>query len=243
MENSKIRAGCVYNCDVEIDTSKIKNISDLSYYVTKYDYGDIVKLSDYRDIGTYFIGKNGKLIVNPDYSNSGYLSVPYKITQYLDDALYKYEFAYGITHIDLRYDDKFIKENINTKECKILKSWNLKLTYYYSDILIVKLQNGMKREFNVKSTDAFKIKKWLEDAQKDQFVFNLYFKSNYDLEKKPELPFSVDMCFSNQIFTQAEGKRIYESNYIIKGPVSLKQKVNDTIKNFYKDFDYKLTIA
>ena len=42
MENSKIRAGCVYNCDVEIDTSKIKNISDLSYYVTKYDYGDIV---------------------------------------------------------------------------------------------------------------------------------------------------------------------------------------------------------
>ena len=71
------------------------------------------------------------------------MSVPYKITQYLDDALFKYEFAYGITHIDLRYDDKFIKENINIDDCKILKSWNLKLTYYYSNFLIVKLPNGI----------------------------------------------------------------------------------------------------
>ena len=243
MEDSKIRAGCVYNCDAEIDTSKIKikNISDLSDYVTKYDYGDIVKLSDYRDTETYFIGKKGKLIGNPDYSGSGYLSVPYKITQYLDDALFKYEFAYGITHIDLRYDDKFIKENINTNDCKILKSWNLKLTYYYSDILIVKLPNGMKRQFKVNNTDALKIKKWVEGSQQEQFLFDLYFKTNYDSDIKPKLPFAVDMFNTGQIYTSSKGERIYEFNYSIKGPINVKQKVIDIIKDFYKDYDYKLT--
>ena len=242
MEDSKIRAGCVYNCEAEIDTNKIKNIKDLSDYVTKYDYGDIVKFSDYRDTGTYFIGKKGKLIGNPDYSGSGYLSVPYKITQYLDDALFKYEFAYGITHIDLRYDDKFIKENINTNDCKILKSWNLKLTYYYSNKLIVKLPNGMKRQFNVNNTDAYKIKEWIDVSQQEQFLFDLYFKTNYDCEKKPKLPHTVDMFNTSQIFTSSEGKRIYEFNYSIKGPISVKQKVNDIINDFYKDYDYKLTI-
>ena len=40
-----------------------------------------------------------------------------------------------------------------------------------------------KRQFNVNDTDALKIKKWLEGTQEDQFIFNLYFKSNYDFEK------------------------------------------------------------
>ena len=50
----------------------------------------VVSFSDFRDSETYIIGKEGKLIRNPDYSNSGYLSIPYEITQYLDDAKNKY---------------------------------------------------------------------------------------------------------------------------------------------------------
>jgi len=142
----------------------------------------------------------------------------------------------------LRYDDKFIKENINTKDCKILKSWNLKLTYYYSDILIVKLPNGMKREFNVNNVDAYKIKKWLEGSKEKQFIFELSFKTNYDCEMKPKLPLSVNMFNTCQIFSSSNGKRMYEFNYLIKGPISVKQKVNDIIKDFYKGYEYKLTV-
>ena len=79
------------------------------------DYGDIVKLSDYRDTGTYFIGKNGKLLEILIIIQDIYQL--YKITQYLDDALYKYEFAYGITHI-VKYDDKFIKKILILKIVK-----------------------------------------------------------------------------------------------------------------------------
>ena len=46
----------------------------------------------------------------------------------------------------------------------------------------IKITNGMKRQFNVNDTDTLKIKKWLEGTE-DQFIFNLYFKSNYDLKK------------------------------------------------------------
>ena len=52
----------------------------MSKYVNKYNFGDLVAFSDYRDTGTYIIGKDGVLIPNPDYSNSGYLTIPYEIT-------------------------------------------------------------------------------------------------------------------------------------------------------------------
>ena len=79
---------------------EIKNISQLSDYVTNYNFGDLVAFSDYRDTGTYIIGKNGELVYNPDYSNSGYLTIPYEITQYLDDAVNKYQ-GVDTMYIDL----------------------------------------------------------------------------------------------------------------------------------------------
>ena len=51
--------------------------------------------------------KNGELVNNLDYSNSGYLTIPYEITQYLDNAVNKYQGVDPI-YINLRYDDKFI---------------------------------------------------------------------------------------------------------------------------------------
>lgn len=41
----------------------------------------------------------------------------------------------------------------------------------------------MKRQFKVDNTDALKIKKWIEGSQQKQFLFDLYFKINYDCEK------------------------------------------------------------
>lgn len=128
MEDSNIKAEYVYYCDADIDPVDVYNISDLSEYVKDYNFGDLVAFSDYRDTQTFFIGKEGKLIYNPDYSCSGYLTVPYEITKYLDNAVKKYK-DLNPSDIDLRYDDKFVLENINTKSCKILKTWNWKRTF------------------------------------------------------------------------------------------------------------------
>ena len=115
MENCNIKADYVYYYEADLDTSNINNISQLSNYVYSYNFGDLVAFSEYRDTDTYIIGKNGELISNPDYSASGYLTIPYEITQYLNNAVEKYSDVEPM-YIDLRYDDKFILDNINTKK-------------------------------------------------------------------------------------------------------------------------------
>ena len=148
MEDSNIKAKYVYYCEDDIDYSNIKNASQLSKYFTKYNYGDLVAFSDYRDTGTCIIGKNGKLVDNPDYSGSGYLTIPYEITQHLNNAVEKYS-EVEPTYIDLRHDDKFILDNINTKSCKISKKWEWKFTWSCGNELFVKFPNGTEHGFDV----------------------------------------------------------------------------------------------
>jgi len=65
MEDSSVLAKYVYQCeDNEIDEYNhgFTNVSELSKHVTNYNFGDLVTFSDYRDTGTYIVGKDGKLI-------------------------------------------------------------------------------------------------------------------------------------------------------------------------------------
>lgn len=70
-------------------------------------FGDLIQCGNYRDTKTYIVGKDNVLLKNPDRSNSGYLSIPYEITQYLTDALGKYS-DQEVHDIDLRHDDVFL---------------------------------------------------------------------------------------------------------------------------------------
>ena len=116
MEDSSIPARLLFRgelCKGDYDYSNIfPNISDVEkWFDRKFDwnFGDIIAFSEDRDMGTYLIGKNGVLVPNEDFSGSGGLTIPYEITQYLDNAVEKYnEFK---TEIRLRHDDLFIKEN------------------------------------------------------------------------------------------------------------------------------------
>lgn len=54
-------------------------------------FGDIIAYNNYRDIGTFFIGKNNTLIENPDFLDGGYLTVPLEITSYFPNAYKHYK--------------------------------------------------------------------------------------------------------------------------------------------------------
>ena len=262
MENSNITAKYVWYCDQEIEYdeySNFKNISDLIHYNLplnysrniKYNFGDLVAFSDYRDTGTYIIGKEGKLIANPDYSDSGYLTIPYEITQYLDDAVKKYSDCEP-TYIDLRHDDKFILDNINTKSCKVSKKW--KFCWYDNTDLCIDFPNGKKHCFDYRKNSAYTIKKWYKGSKEEQTEIKLYYlikdesydkflekygKHNYEwLRAKPNIPntWSIDQQGSGG------GSRNHYSNYILKGPKKDKEKVINNINKFYKGFNYKITI-
>ena len=249
MENSNIKAEYVYYCNdkkINDNESDINNISQLSDYVTDYNYGDLVAFSDYRDTGTYMIGKNGELVNNPDYSNSGYLTIPYEITQYLDNAVNKYQ-EVDPMYIDLRYDDKFILENINTTSCKIKKNWNWKLTLYSGYMFYIKFPNGKEHNFDVNKTSAYKIKKWYEASQKEQSILKVSFQvkgdkynkfKNYtEKNREPIIP----STWSYQLNGCGGGYQSSYSKFTYKGPSDEEEKVIKSIQKYYNGYNYNIT--
>ena len=235
--------------DPDVDFENLHNISQLSNYVEDYNFGDLVVTSDFRDTGTYIIGKDGRLVGNPDYSNSGYLTIPYEITKYLNNAIKKYG-GYPISHIDLRYDDKFILENINTNDCKVPKNWKYTLS---GDVLIVKFPNGKEHGFNFEKTDACMIKLWYEGSQEPQAEIKVRFEvkdesldrfkekygeENYKwLSAKPEIPVTWSISYSGS----GGGSSSHYEKYYLRGPARDKLTVIDSIKEFYDGFDYVIT--
>lgn len=252
MEDSNIKANYVYYCDADIESDDINNISQMSDHVKKYNYGDLVAFSDYRDTGTFIIGKEGNLIGNPDYSGSGYLTIPYEITQHLNNAVEKYSDV-DVSNIDLRYDDKFILENVNTKSCKISEKWGWKLTWYCDNHLFVKFPNGTGHDFYVPDTSSYIIKKWYEASQEEQTKIKVYYEikgesynkflkkygeDNYRwLSVMPKIP----STWSVQHGSSGGGGKSHHSNYTFKGPLKDKENVINNINKFYEGFHYVIS--
>ena len=254
MEDSSVKAKYVYYCEEDLEyeeLEKIKNISDLSNHVTNYNYGDLVSFSDYRDTGTFIIGKKGKLIPNPDNAAAGYLSIPYEITQYLNDAVSMYGHNdLSVNDIDLRYNDKFILNNINTKKCKILKKWNWKISWCV-DSLYIQFPNGKSNNFDIGETDAEKILAWYQGSELEQAKFKINFEirdEEYDkwikkhgeknykwLSARPDIPDT----WIQQNGSSGGGTRYHLSNYYFQGPLESKSEVLDIVHNFYQGFNYQ----
>lgn len=248
MEDSNVKAKYVYYCqNAEVDKGRYNNVSELSKYIENYNYGDLIALSDYRDTETYIIGKEGKLIPNPDYSGSGYLSIPYEITKHLTDAVTKYkDVDFGLSDIDLRYDDKFIKDNINTTSTKILEKWNWELSLN-GNFLCITFPNGTRHGFNVEETSAYIIKKWYEASKKEQSKYKLYykienedydlFKQKYDYSSKPKIPSTWTINYN----ASSGSYRKSEENQTLSGPEEDEEKMLKAVEKFYNGFNYSIT--
>lgn len=255
MENSNIKAEIVYYLeDPYLNRSNIDNISQLLKYLKKTEirkdgwlFGDLVVFNEYRATGTYIIGKEGKLVDNPDNSYAGYLTIPYEITQYLDNAVEKYSNTYDLNDIELRYDDKFIKDNINTSSCKILEKWNWKFYYCGNHELNIKFPQGEVNTFDVKNTSAYKIKKWYEASHNEQIKFRLYYRVQGEDEMKrfekinsnnklPKLP----TTWSRYLDGAGGGCDYSFEEYIYIGPKDEKIKIVKDVNKFYNGFYHKI---
>lgn len=244
MEDSTIKAKYIYYDDkIKIeDFSKFRNITDLFRFINKdleYNYGDLVAFSKYRDTQTYIIGKEGTLIKNPDYSYAGYLTIPYEITNCLDNALEKYS-EIETQYIDLRFDDKFIKENINTKSCKILEKWNWKISYNNeTQELYIDFSNDIKNVFNINKTSSNKILRWYNGSKLDQTTIELRYKIKKDLynNEEPKLPPTWCLEYNG---TCSNNKEIIKK-FILKGPTIDKDKVINSINKTFKNINFEIT--
>lgn len=255
MEDSNIKADYILDSydlqSIDIKSvGEIETIYDLEEILKKkitWNYGDLISFSDYRDTSTYFIGKEGKIIMNPDYSDSGYLTVPYEITQWLDDAVGKYS-EIDPMFIDLNYNDKFIQENINYSTYKLPKKLNLEFTYYFPEMtMIIKFPNNKKHEFNVTNISAYKIMKWYNNSNLEQSIIKIFIKikgDKYDeFQQKygenkyiPKLP----ITWSINSGSGGGGYKEWYSNYTLTGPKKEVNKVTNLIKSYYEGFNYSI---
>lgn len=165
MENSKLKANYVVELDLDIseydydDFKTIDDVQNICKDKINWHFGDLISLDSYRDTWTYLIGKEGKLIVNGCYDGgAGYLTVPYQITKYLNDATTKYkniELMY-LDSIDLRFDDKFLENYFGNFQ----KEWDFTYTWFYQeDNLTINFgkENSLNFEISLKDQE-----KWME---------------------------------------------------------------------------------
>ena len=123
----------------EIDEHKtmtVEKLSDLIGMNIDYNYGDFINFDDYRYGSMFIVGKNGVLYRNPDNSDSGGISIPLEISQYLYDSVEKYKDV--ANDIDVGPKDKILDNYSLTEEDK------LKLKFYWvmDDGLIAEDKSG-----------------------------------------------------------------------------------------------------
>lgn len=93
-----------------------------------WKYGNIFNFGDYRDTQSVIVGPDLIPIMNPDLSGSGYLSIPYEITQHITNAVELYSQYVEGGSIDVRPDDKYIIEKYGVA---MPSTW--KITLFFAD--------------------------------------------------------------------------------------------------------------
>lgn len=255
LEDSNIKADYIIYGDYS-EFKDLKNISELKQHFPKetrnYNFGDLIALSQYRDSDTYIISKNGKLIRNPMINNSGYLTIPYEITQYLDDACKKYE-DIEPSELYLRYDDKYIKDNIGDVD----PSWNFQYILFNDETLSVTFpENPNSSEINninhhifnvresnseyiyqyylnsIKEQDKIRVKYKLENEDYDRFI------DKYgDIFKKPSVH---ELYWNGELGSCGCGSKSSNAIIYYKGPACNKNEVIYKIHHFFDGFQYEI---
>lgn len=120
----------------ELKDMTIEKLSSLIGIKIDYNYGDFINFDDYRYCNMFIVGKNGVLYRNPDNSDSGGISIPIQISQFLYDSVEKYKDV--ANDIDVGPKDKIL-DNYSLSDQDKLK---LKFYWVMDDGLIAEDSNG-----------------------------------------------------------------------------------------------------
>ncbi|XP_078663877.1 uncharacterized protein LOC144906991 [Branchiostoma floridae x Branchiostoma belcheri] len=214
--------------------------------------GDVLSWSDYRDTHTYIVGKDGALIPNPDYSGSGYLTIPLEITQHMTDARRRYE-GVDVLFMDLRHDDQFIQENFGD----LPEEW--KFTWYDGEEeLQITFPNGKMQTFLPGEHTKEDIFRWYEGSQKMQSSFSVtYDLKGEDLKRFQEKYQNKDDPNDQYAWLRARpkipptwtmepgggggGSDRHHGTFYLNGPAEEAKAAVDAVKEFYDGFQHTTT--
>jgi hypothetical protein len=208
-----------------------------------YKFGNSMQFSSSRGSSHYIIGKNNEIIYCTDSNfGDGALVIPYSITKYTNNAQECFDFLNDYPNIDiiyLRYDDKFVKQNLDGN---ILEKWNWKIMYDVREKRInIELPNGNSNDFKL-NTKVSEIVGYFQNIEKEQtkIVMNINYLTsdmndlNYmsieDFE--PLLP----SVWTVKKMGHVQNENKCSINYSYTGPLEQKDDFIEYIKNIY-DFE------
>jgi len=218
----------------DIKNYLINNFEDVN--TENYKFGNSFQFSSNRSHSRYFIGKNNTIIYNPMYGD-GDLVISYELTKYTKDAVNDFKDS-EFDSILLRYDDKFIKENIVGN---ILKKWNWKFIYdTMENGISIEFPNNKEKVFNL-GTNVKDIMSYFKKSNEVQteFIINLEYENNYyGYIHDTVLPFTWN-C--ERLGGGGNGTSGYFSIKYI-GPLSEKEHMITLLKKTYdkEEFTYKI---
>lgn len=217
-------------------------------------FGDIIAMNDYRDTRTIFIGIDNKVIKNPDYSCSGYLSIPLEITKWLFDAYWYYKKIFlnkeqPCVSIDLKPDDQWV---INKFGKALPEEWKIRLWYNWGEfehIAIEFTENDSDNRFFDMSVTYDQLMECYTKLKEKQFTFTIHYKINntkdikrlneYKKQHKLDLPITFTERFGGgQTGHNWQLDEDFEdTKYNFSGPKSDMLKAYKIVKNYYNKYN------
>lgn len=216
----------------------------------KYKLGDILAFDDYRDVCTYIVGKDGLLVRNPDYSGSGYLSIPIEITKHLGNTYEHYQ-EHLISSdtcsvaLELRQDDGWILAKFGQAFPAELKQIILWYSWGKFDHLWIDFGNGRDQEFGNHDEDFEEILNYYEDTKEVQSSFMAWYNIEgeiYDLvqEWKEKYKLQLPRSWRKNFGGGGGGYRQFHTTMYFYGPKKHYKEALDAVNKYY--FFYKIKI-
>ena len=237
------------------DSDDFKTMDDVFYHIPEfcYNFGDFIICPYYDRKETisgnniYCITKNDKVIKLENEGEYKNWTIPYSVTKYLRNATLKFKDFPWIKNMYIRYDDKFVRKNLNRKKCKILKKWNWKIILSLNNNKItIQFDNQTKKTFYInKKLNTYKLLKWYKSSKLDQCQIDIEItvpldKKKYFFKKlyffKRNLPFTWNLQEIN--VSSKEG--FITKNYLLNGPKINQNKIIKYINYKFNKFDINL---
>ena len=234
------------------ESDLFKTMDDVFYYTPefRYNFGDFI-ICPYSSNGIgyniFCISKNDKVVKIPNENEFSGWTIPYGVTKYLRNASLKFKDYDWIEYLYIRYDDKFVRKNLNRKKCKILKKWNWKIRLHmFENKLTIQFDNKTTKTFNInKRLNTPKLLEWYESSKLEQS--KIYLEIVVPLEKKKDFFKKLYFFKSNLPFTcnlqEIDVPSIEDfinKKYLLEGPKINQEKIIKSINYRFENFDTNL---
>ena len=213
-------------------------------------HGDVVSFDDYRDIDSYIVlckeDETVTLVLNPDDSEAGYLTIPEEVLASIHDSVTFYQdvlvSTYGSLILNLSPQDKFIVDRLG----QVPNDWKFSLEFVDGEMYILSIDvpgyetwesfdpNAVSRELIEKHLSGSPLTTVYVRIELHGKEYEDY-KAKYSWTDSPSIPSG----WLKEGYGGSSGGADYRKwGWKFSGPQSEEEEVRKSIADFLKGFTY-----